>query len=94
MDIDHCRETALSQGVSAVPTFIFFRSKAKLATLRGADPASLEAKIQELLGSEPSEGTSSETVQGHVSKLMGIQTRAATTRCADSRLSVFRLLPP
>lgn len=66
VDIDHCRETALSQGVSAVPTFIFFRSKAKLATLRGADPASLEAKIQELLGSEPSEGISSETVQGHV----------------------------
>lgn len=66
VDIDQCRETAESHHVSAVPTFIFFRSKAKLSTLRGADPATLEAKIQELLATEPPEGVSSESVQGHV----------------------------
>ncbi|XP_077562796.1 thioredoxin-like [Haemaphysalis longicornis] len=65
VDFDQCQDIAAAHGVTAVPTFIFFRAKAKLATLRGADPASLEAKIQELVGQEP-EGASSEKVQGHV----------------------------
>lgn len=77
VDIDQCRETAESHHVSAVPTFIFFRSKAKLSTLRGADPATLEAKIQELLATEPPEGVSSESVQGHVSK------HGRSERCAE-----------
>uniref|UniRef100_L7M652 Putative thioredoxin-like protein n=1 Tax=Rhipicephalus pulchellus TaxID=72859 RepID=L7M652_RHIPC len=66
VDIDQCQEVAAAQGVSAVPTFVFFRAKAKLATLRGADPNTLEAKIQELLSSEPPEGAATEKVQGHV----------------------------
>ncbi|KAH6931585.1 hypothetical protein HPB50_025474 [Hyalomma asiaticum] len=67
VDIDQCQEIAAAQGVSAVPTFVFFRAKAKLATLRGADPNTLEAKIQELLSSEPPEGAATEKVQGHAS---------------------------
>ncbi|KAK8785486.1 thioredoxin-like [Amblyomma americanum] len=66
VDIDQCQEIASAHGVSAVPTFVFFRAKAKLTTLRGADPATLEAKIQELLSSEPPEGATSEKVHGHV----------------------------
>ncbi|XP_037573298.1 thioredoxin-like protein 1 [Dermacentor silvarum] len=66
VDIDQCQEIAAAQGVSAVPTFVFFRAKAKLTTLRGADPNTLEAKIQELLSSEPPEGAPTEKVQGHV----------------------------
>ncbi|XP_064472018.1 thioredoxin-like protein 1 [Ornithodoros turicata] len=66
VDIDQCRETAAAQGVSSVPTFVFFRNKQKVTTLTGADPGTLERKIQELLASTPAEGPSAETVQGHV----------------------------
>ncbi|XP_075740554.1 thioredoxin-like protein 1 isoform X2 [Rhipicephalus microplus] len=66
VDIDQCQDIAAAHGVSAVPTFIFFRAKAKLTTMRGADPNTLEAKIQELLSSEPPEGAATEKVQGHV----------------------------
>nr|XP_037279866.1 thioredoxin-like protein 1 [Rhipicephalus microplus] len=68
VDIDQCQDIAAAHGVSAVPTFIFFRAKAKLTTMRGADPNTLEAKIQELLSSEPPEGAATEKVQGHATR--------------------------
>jgi len=46
IDVDQCPDTAASQGVSAMPTFMFFRNRAKLDKFSGADPAALEAKIR------------------------------------------------
>lgn len=51
VDVDHCQETAMSNGVTAMPTFIFFRNKVKIDTLRGADAGSLEEKIKKWYGS-------------------------------------------
>lgn len=65
MDVDKCSETAAGQGVSAMPTFIFYRNRTKLDSCQGADPAALESKIQHFYGTgdaDDSEGS----VAGHV----------------------------
>ncbi|EFA06575.1 thioredoxin-like protein 1 [Tribolium castaneum] len=64
IDVDKCQETAAMQGVSAMPTFIFYRNKTKVDTLRGADPTALENKIQQYYGSE--EGEEADAVAGHM----------------------------
>ncbi|EAA11972.3 AGAP005462-PA [Anopheles gambiae str. PEST] len=46
VDVDKCAETAATQGVSAMPTFIFYRARTKIDRLQGADINGLEAKIQ------------------------------------------------
>lgn len=48
VDVDKCQETAASQGVSAMPTFIFYRNKVKVAKIQGADIAAVEAKLKQL----------------------------------------------
>ncbi|XP_034950036.1 thioredoxin-like protein 1 [Chelonus insularis] len=62
VDIDKCAETASSQGVSSMPTFIFYRNRAKLGMCQGANPSGLEAKIIEYYGSGDSDGP----VAGHM----------------------------
>lgn len=47
VDVDECQETAAAYGITAMPTFIFMRNKARLASLNGADKAGLEAKIKQ-----------------------------------------------
>ncbi|CAG9863348.1 unnamed protein product [Phyllotreta striolata] len=64
IDVDNCQETAASQGVSAMPTFIFYRNKTKVDRLQGADPVSLENKIQQYYGTEDTE--EGEGVAGHM----------------------------
>ena len=46
------QETAATNGVTAMPTFMFFRNKTKIDTLRGADAGSLEEKIRKWYGSD------------------------------------------
>jgi len=48
---DVIQETAAANGVTAMPTFMFFRNKTKIDTLRGADAGSLEEKILKWYGS-------------------------------------------
>lgn len=50
VDVDICKETAATQGVSAMPTFIFYRNKTKLDRIQGADASTLEAKIKQYYG--------------------------------------------
>ncbi|KAG5673752.1 hypothetical protein PVAND_003772 [Polypedilum vanderplanki] len=47
VDVDKCQETAAMQGVSAMPTFIFYRNKSKIDKITGADIGGLEAKIKQ-----------------------------------------------
>ncbi|CAK9834106.1 Thioredoxin-like protein 1 [Anthophora retusa] len=65
VDVDKCAETAAVQGVSAMPTFIFYRNQAKLGLCQGADPVGLESKIQQFYGSGDAEETES-PVSGHM----------------------------
>jgi hypothetical protein len=60
------QETAASNGVTAMPTFIFFRNKAKIDTMRGADPGVLEEKIKKWYGSGD-DADDDTLVKGHVS---------------------------
>jgi len=50
VDVDQCRETAMQQGVSAMPTFNFYRNKQKVDSMRGANPKELEEKVRKHYG--------------------------------------------
>ncbi|XP_017881940.1 thioredoxin-like protein 1 [Ceratina calcarata] len=65
VDVDKCADTAAMQGVSAMPTFIFYRNQAKLGLCQGADPAGLESKIQQFYGSGEADDSDS-PVSGHM----------------------------
>uniref|UniRef100_A0A0A9XI43 Thioredoxin n=1 Tax=Lygus hesperus TaxID=30085 RepID=A0A0A9XI43_LYGHE len=45
VDVDKCQETAVSQRVSVMPTFHFYRNRVKVDSIQGADPQKLEEKI-------------------------------------------------
>lgn len=64
--IFHCQETAQGQGVTAMPTFIFYRNKVKIDSLRGADPGALEEKIRKWYQEDEEEGEGDIPVKGHV----------------------------
>ncbi|XP_043527416.1 thioredoxin-like protein 1 [Frieseomelitta varia] len=65
VDVDKCAEIAAMQGVSAMPTFIFYRNQTKLGLCQGADPVGLESKIQQFYGSGDSEDSES-PISGHM----------------------------
>lgn len=69
VDVDKCQDTAAGQGVSAMPTFIFYRNKSKLDRLQGGNVEALESKIQQLIGSD--DGDDGEDYgQGMVTKFL------------------------
>ncbi|CAB3982567.1 thioredoxin 1 [Paramuricea clavata] len=47
VDVDICKVTAASHGIRAMPTFLFFIHGQKVDEMKGADPASLQQKIQQ-----------------------------------------------
>nr|CAD7424280.1 unnamed protein product [Timema monikensis] len=65
VDVDKCQETAANQGVSAMPTFIFYRNKTKIDRIQGANHEALESKIQQYYGSEEEDDGDS-AVHGHM----------------------------
>ncbi|OWR48655.1 thioredoxin [Danaus plexippus plexippus] len=65
VDVDRCAETASAQGISAMPTFIFYRNRARIDRLQGADPSSLENKVRQYYGTEDS-GDDDNSVAGHM----------------------------
>lgn len=77
VDVEKCQETAAAQGVSAMPTFIFYRNKTKIDRLQGADIQALEAKIQQHIGSAADEQTGEDYGQG----LMDLNTFIAKNQC-------------
>ncbi|XP_063985355.1 thioredoxin-like protein 1 [Diachasmimorpha longicaudata] len=64
VDVDKCAETAVSQGVSAMPTFIFYRNRTKLGMCQGANSEALENKIIEYYGG--GDGDDEGPVAGHM----------------------------
>jgi len=65
VDVDQCTGTAQDQGVSAMPTFIFYRNKVKLDLMRGADASQLEEKIKKWYSDEEGDDGDS-PVKGHM----------------------------
>jgi len=60
VDVDKCPGTAAANNVTAMPTFIFYRNRAILDKLRGANKAELENKIKQLI-QQQQESESTET---------------------------------
>ncbi|KAL0267969.1 UNVERIFIED_CONTAM: hypothetical protein PYX00_010082 [Menopon gallinae] len=56
VDVDKCQETAASQNITAMPTFIFYRFRIPIDRLQGADPITLESKIKQHYIDEDEEG--------------------------------------
>jgi len=46
VDVDKCKGSAETQGISAMPTFRFYRGSQQLDELRGADPVELTKKVE------------------------------------------------
>lgn len=55
VDVDKCPGTTAAYRVSAMPTFIFFRNRAQLDMMRGADKNTLESKVQQLASQNDSQ---------------------------------------
>ncbi|KAI0232815.1 Thioredoxin-like protein 1 [Lamellibrachia satsuma] len=64
VDVDKCPDSAASNGVTAMPTFLFFRNKIKVDTMRGADPTALEEKVKKWYGEGEEEGDTDVGVKG------------------------------
>ncbi|KAF9425139.1 Thioredoxin-like protein 1 [Podila epigama] len=71
VDVDQNQEVAAVAGVSAMPTFQFFKASNKIAELKGANPTQLEALIKQHQGpvddtsGSGSSSASSSLVPGH-----------------------------
>lgn len=50
MDVDKCRETAIAQGIQAMPTFNLYKNKVKVDQVKGAHPQNLEDAIRKHYG--------------------------------------------
>lgn len=53
VDVDQCPQTARSQGVSSMPTFVFYRNSQEVDRFSGANPGTLESKIKEQITLNP-----------------------------------------
>lgn len=49
IDVDQLSEVAAENGISAMPTFLFFKGGEKVETVRGANPPAIMAGVQKLL---------------------------------------------
>lgn len=65
VDVDRCAETASAQGVSAMPTFIFYKNRTRIDRLQGADPSVLESKVRQYYGTDEA-GDEDNAVAGHM----------------------------
>ncbi|XP_053954584.1 thioredoxin-like protein 1 [Anastrepha ludens] len=77
VDVDKCQDTAAIQGVSAMPTFIFYRNRTKIDRVQGADIMVLENKVQEHIGSSGGDETGEDYGQG----LMELNTFISKQEC-------------
>jgi thioredoxin 1 len=49
VDVDKLGEVAADNGISAMPTFLFFKDGKQIEMVRGANPPAIQAAVQKLL---------------------------------------------
>jgi thioredoxin len=64
VDVDKCPGTAAANNVSAMPTFVFLKSRQEVDRARGADKAQLENKVKQHYSSAGPGGASSGGAEG------------------------------
>jgi len=65
VDVDKNEVTAAKYSVTAMPTFLFFRSGVKIDTLSGADPIALQEKVKKHAGPAGSGDGQEDEVKGY-----------------------------
>jgi len=85
VDVDECSDTAQNQGVSAMPTFNFYKNKIKIDSIKGANPIALEEKVRQHCGASGASGEGSSNdgcpVVGH--KLLNSEINHASSECLN-----------
>ncbi|KAM9322079.1 thioredoxin-like protein 1 [Pholidichthys leucotaenia] len=66
VDVHVCQATATANFISATPTFMFFRNRARLDQYRGADVAGLEEKIKQFTENDPGNSEDSDIPKGYM----------------------------
>lgn len=69
VDIQQCPSSAQQNGITATPTFIFYRNKTKLDSLSGGDPEALEARVRKHYTEADQADTPKSGVPGHIDLL-------------------------
>ncbi|XP_051160500.1 thioredoxin-like protein 1 [Leptopilina boulardi] len=76
IDVDKCPNTAMNQGVTAMPTFIFFKNRTRVGICQGANEIDLESKIKECYGNGDADDT-----EGSVAGHMDLSSFIVKTQC-------------
>jgi len=64
VDVEKCPNLAERLGITAMPTFIFYKNREKVTTVRGANPTVLEDKLKQFYSSD--EDDNETCVKGHM----------------------------
>ncbi|XP_057303828.1 thioredoxin-like protein 1 [Hydractinia symbiolongicarpus] len=65
VDVDQCPNMQQKYSVTAMPTFVFLRSKVVIDKIQGGDPNALQDKVKEHVGNSSSDDGDDEEVKGH-----------------------------
>lgn len=79
--MDVCQDTAAGQGVSAMPTFIFYRNRAKIDRIQGADVETLQTKIVQHIGAGGGDADGDDGADDYGQGMMDLNVFVSKTEC-------------
>lgn len=79
--MDVCQDTAAGQGVSAMPTFIFYRNRAKIDRIQGADVETLQTKIVQHIGAGGGDADGDDGADDYCQGMMDLNVFVSKTEC-------------
>lgn len=91
VDVDECEDVALNQGVSALPTFVFFRNKEVVDRIQGSRPMELEEKVRSYVNVRDEDDHEEEMEEkssvSHVSSVGSVETEEEEKTLVTKRVS-------